>query len=129
MSKSSYDPKNDALMPRLFRKFDPSKSTVISSKRKGMQSVFSNASQFDNNRVYKKGEGYGSQGTYMCINPLRSMIKNRDYAQKRRSLGPGDTEKALLKLEESYLESNAKGKRADFARLNEASLIEEPNSH
>jgi len=25
---SSYDPKSDPLMPRLFRKFDPSKSTI-----------------------------------------------------------------------------------------------------
>ena len=28
MKHSSYDPKSDPLMPRLFRKFDPSKSTI-----------------------------------------------------------------------------------------------------
>ena len=28
MKNSSYDPKADPLMPRLFRKFDPSKSTI-----------------------------------------------------------------------------------------------------
>ena len=28
IKKSSYDPKSDPLMPRLFRKFDPTKSTI-----------------------------------------------------------------------------------------------------
>lgn len=109
MNNKRYDPKSDPLMPRLFRKFDPSKSTVLTmSRARDQMSIFSNASQFDNNKVYKKGEGHGSQRTYLCINPLRSMIKNREYALKRKSLGPGETEHALFKLEESYLESNAK---------------------
>lgn len=50
------------------------------------------------------------------------MIKNRDYAIKRRSLGPGETERALYKLEESYLESNAKHHKLNITRLNDASL-------
>ena len=29
IKQSTYDPKSDPLMPRLFRKFDPTKSTVL----------------------------------------------------------------------------------------------------
>lgn len=109
MAKKKYNPKNDPLMPRLFRKNDPSKSTILTMSRgRDQMSVFTNTSQYDNNKVYQKGQGYGSQRTYLCINPLRSMIKNREYAIKRKSLGPGETERALFKLEESYLETNAK---------------------
>lgn len=58
IKQGKYDPKNDPLMPRLFRKFDASKSTIISSKR-GRFSEKS-FSQFDNNKIYKSGQGYGS---------------------------------------------------------------------
>lgn len=61
MAQKKYDPKQDKLMPRLFRKFDPAKSTVLSmSRAKDQISVFSNASQYDNNKIYRKGEGFGS---------------------------------------------------------------------
>ena len=34
IKQSTYDPKSDPLMPRLFRKFDPTKSTVMQSRRR-----------------------------------------------------------------------------------------------
>ena len=34
MKNSNYDPKADPLMPRLFRKFDSSKSTITQMKNK-----------------------------------------------------------------------------------------------
>jgi hypothetical protein len=40
--------------------------------------------------------GYGSQRTYLCINPYRAMSKNREFAQYMRSLGNDETERALL---------------------------------
>jgi len=59
MKSSKYDPKSDPLMPRLFRKFDPKKSSIIQAKRMG--SAFqSNISKFENGQVYKSGGGYGS---------------------------------------------------------------------
>ena len=102
MKNSRYDPKNDPLMGRLFRKYDPTKSTILMSKSHGM-SKLSQASQFENHKVYKSGKGYGSTNTYLCINPLKSMIKNREFAIKKRSMGYNDTEKALERLEESFL--------------------------
>ena len=78
MKSSKYDPKSDPLMPRLFRKFDPKKSTIIQAKRMG--SAFnSQISKFDNGQKYKAGGGYGSQRTYLCINPYRSLAKNPAY--------------------------------------------------
>ena len=60
MSQSRYDPKSDPLMPRLFRKYDPSKSSIMQSKkRNGMMSTRS-VSQYDNSKMYKVGQGYGS---------------------------------------------------------------------
>jgi len=35
---------------------------------------------------------------------MRSMIKNREYASKKRSLGENETEKALFLLEDSYMD-------------------------
>ncbi len=32
MKQAKYDPKADPLMPRLFRKFDPTKSQIIMAK-------------------------------------------------------------------------------------------------
>lgn len=58
--------------------------------------------KFDNSKMYKPGQGYGSQRTYLCINPYRQMAKNREFAQQMRSLGHNDTEKALYQLEENY---------------------------
>ena len=93
-------------MPRLFRKFDASKSTIISSKR-GRFSEKS-FSQFDNNKIYKSGHGHGSQNTYLCINPLKSMIKNQEFALKKRSVNQKETLKALANLEDTYLVQNGK---------------------
>ena len=55
------------------------------------------------------------------------MIKNREYALKKRSIAPGETDKVLNKLEESYLESNGNkfGIKPEFAfqqKLNEQSI-------
>lgn len=105
MKNSKYDPKKDPLMGRLFRKYDPTKSTILMSKSHGM-SKLSNVSQFENGKIYGKGRGHGSTATYLCINPLRSMIKNREFALKKRSMGFNDTEKALERLEESFLQSS-----------------------
>ena len=43
ISNSRYDPKNDPLMGRLFRRYDPHKSTIIQAKRQrgGMTHSFS----------------------------------------------------------------------------------------
>jgi hypothetical protein len=62
IKQSSYDPKSDPLMPRLFRKFDPSKSSIISSKMNKKQSIAISESigKFDNTKTYKSGQGYGS---------------------------------------------------------------------
>jgi hypothetical protein len=91
-------------MPRLFRKFDPSKSSIISSKHNKKQSIQMSESvgKFDNSKTYKTGQGYGSQRTYLCINPYRQMSKNREFANQMRSLGHNDTDKALFQLEENY---------------------------
>jgi hypothetical protein len=78
IKKSGYDPKQDPLMPRLFRKYDPSKSTIITKKRRSVQD--DSMQKFDNSKMYKPGQGYGSQRTYLCINPYRQMSKNKDYA-------------------------------------------------
>ena len=57
IKKSSYDPKSDPLMPRLFRKFDPSKSSIISSKhrRKNSMQVSESVKKYDNGKLYKPG--------------------------------------------------------------------------
>jgi hypothetical protein len=60
-------------------------------------SIFSE--KFSNNKSYKAGEGYGSQRTYLCINPLRSMSKNRELFHKVRGLSTEETERAMLKLD------------------------------
>lgn len=78
-------------MPRLFRKFDPAKSTLNVSKKYNKGSYMKNSmghsmshsvSKWDNHASYRKGEGYGSQRTYLCINPLR---KNREYAAQLKT--------------------------------------------
>jgi hypothetical protein len=96
MRNNSYDPKSDPLMPRLFRKFDNTKSKIIMDKL-NQGSIFSE--KFSNNKSYKAGEGYGSQRTYLCINPLRSMSKNRELFHKVRGLSTEETERAMLKLD------------------------------
>ena len=96
-------------MPRLFRKFDPNKSTVLQSKRNERSFGLSKSlSKFDNGRVYQSGEGYGSQRTYLCINPLRSMSKNKDFATQMRSLAHDETERALFMMEDSYQSTGPK---------------------
>ena len=61
MKNSSYDPKADPLMPRLFRKFDASKSTILSSKRNSYSlRGFDSKERFDNSKMYKPKEGVGS---------------------------------------------------------------------
>ena len=95
IKKSSYDPKADPLMPRLFRKYDPKKSTVLSVKNR--KNSMNSIGKFDNLKTYKAGQGYGSQRTYLCINPYRSMSKNKDFAKQMqmKSLSHADTDKAL----------------------------------
>lgn len=105
IKQSSYDPKSDPLMPRLFRKFDPSKSSIVSSyhaRKQSMGQLSESVGKFDNSKLYKPGQGYGSQRTYLCINPYRQMSKNRDFAKQMRSLGHNETDKALYQLEENY---------------------------
>lgn len=58
MKNSTYDPKADPLMPRLFRKFDSSKSTILSNRRTFQ--TMSSKERFDNSKSYGPGEGYGS---------------------------------------------------------------------
>jgi len=90
-------------MPRLFRKFDPNKSTIMQSKRNERSFGLSKSlSKFDNQKIYKSGDGYGSQRTYLCINPLRSMSKNKEFATQMRSLAHDETERALFMMEDSY---------------------------
>ena len=52
------------------------------------------------------------------------MVKNREYALKKKSIAPGETDKALNKLEESYLENNGNKfqHKMDFGKLNEQSV-------
>ena len=82
---SKYDPKADPLMPRLFRKFDSSKSTILASqkaKRRGSTlRPIASMQRFDNSKSYMSGSGAGSSRTYLCINPLRNFTKNRDLAR------------------------------------------------
>ena len=52
---------------------------------------------------------------------MRSMIKNKDYAVKKRSIGENETEKALFLLEDSYMDKSG---RANNGPLNDSSKIE-----
>ena len=105
MKNSNYDPKADPLMPRLFRKFDPSKSDIIMGRRalRGGSSITTlrNKEKFNNLKTYAAGKGYGSKGTYLCINPYRQMSKNKELASHMRSLANDDTERALLYFEDN----------------------------
>ena len=54
------------------------------------------------------------------------MIKNREYAQKKRSLGENETEKALFLLEDSYMDKQQLTSPKDAVQkdnLNEASKM------
>ena len=113
-------------MPRLFRKFDPAKSTIINAKkRKGSLSEFP-IQKFDNSRVYRSGMGHGSERTYLCINPYRSMAKNKQLASQMKSLEHDETEKALHNLEENFLKQNSmnSSNKAAKYQLNEPSINE-----
>jgi hypothetical protein len=102
MKNSKYDPKSDPLMPRLFRKYDSTKSTIIMAKKKGSLASLRSLQRFDNSKQYSAGSGHGSKRTYLCINPLRSMSKNRGLALQMRSVSNDETERALLHLEDNY---------------------------
>jgi hypothetical protein len=65
-------------MGRLFRKYDSSKSTIITKKHWKKQSEME---KFDNSKMYRSGKGHGSASTYLCINPIKSLSKNREFAQ------------------------------------------------
>ena len=52
--------------------------------------------KFDNQKSYGPSNGFGSQRTYLCINPYRAMSKNRALANQMRSLANDETEKALI---------------------------------
>lgn len=110
LKKSKYDPRTDPLMPRLFRKVDASKSTITTHKRKGSHMI--SMEKFDNSKIYSKGAGHGSQRTYLCINPLRSIGKNREYAKRMQSVKHNETEKALRSLEAGYTSSQFAGTKA-----------------
>lgn len=87
-------------MPRLFRKFDPTKSTILQSKKRFFSGNNSKSqiSKFDNNKSYMSGEGYGSQRTYLCIKSLR---QRRESAEKKRlSIGKNEVEAAFTNLED-----------------------------
>ena len=74
-----YNPKKDPLMGRLFRKFDSKKSVMVQSaiaRRRGQSSILE-ASKFENHVRYKSGTGHGSTRTYLMINPLKMMSKNK----------------------------------------------------
>ncbi len=72
MKNARYDPKADPLMPRLFRKFDPTRSTIIMAKKRGGSLAnLSSFKRFDNSKQYSTGSGHGSRATYLMINPLR----------------------------------------------------------
>lgn len=82
LKTSKYDPKSDPLMPRLFRKFDPTKSQVIMSKaRKGSLTGIKSVQKFDNSKMYSAGSGAGSQRTYLMMNPKRRFDKNPELAR------------------------------------------------
>ena len=102
MKKSVYDPRKDPLMPRLFRKFDPAKSTILQEKRRRTSMhPFDSKERFENSKMYPSKMGYGSQRTYLCINPYRQ-CKNKDLARELRSIGNEEAEKALINLEDKY---------------------------
>lgn len=102
MKASKYDPKSDPLMPRLFRKFDSTKSTILMAKKKGSMASLAMAEKYDNSKMYSAGSGHGSQRTYLMINPLKMMSKNRELAHQKRSVTNEETERALLHLEDNY---------------------------
>ena len=60
--------------------------------------------------MYRPGGGYGSKGTYLCINPYRSMTKNPAYRSQMHSLSNDETDHALLELEENYINAAGKNK-------------------
>jgi hypothetical protein len=60
--------------------------------------------------MYKPGGGFGSQRTYLCINPYRSMSKNPLYRSQMQSLSNDETDQALLELEENYINATGKNK-------------------
>lgn len=133
MKNSAYDPKADPLMPRLFRKFDASKSTIL-SQRRTFQSM-SSKERFDNSKSYQAGQGYGSQRTYLCINPYRAMSKNKQLAHQMRSLANDETERALIQLEDNYNSATGKNyglpsgnyKSLDIHNLNQPSIQQMPD--
>ena len=49
IKNSKYDPKKDPLMGRLFRKYDQSKSTIITKKHWKQHSMME---KFDNSKIY-----------------------------------------------------------------------------
>lgn len=134
MKNSTYDPKADPLMPRLFRKFDSSKSTILSHRRTFQ--TLSSKERFDNSKSYGPGEGYGSQRTYLCINPYRAMSKNKQLAHKMRSLANDETERALIQLEDNYNSATGKNfglpsgnfKSLNLHNLNEPSIQQVPDA-
>ena len=67
-------------MQRMWRKFDSSKSMITQSakaKRRGQSSFMIEPSKYENHVKYKSGTGHGSQRTYLMINPLKMMSKNK----------------------------------------------------
>ena len=59
-------------MPRLFRKFDPTKSQIIMAKqRKGSLINVGSVQKFDNSKMYSAGGGARGKGTFLMMNPKR----------------------------------------------------------
>ena len=86
--------------------------------------------KFDNMKSYQPGQGFGSQRTYLCINPYRAMSKNRALANQMRFLANDETEKALIQLEDNYNSATGKNfslpsgnyQSLDFNNLNQPSI-------
>ena len=80
-------------MPRLFRKFDPTKSQIIMSKaRKGSLTNIGSVQKFENSKMYSAGSGAGSERTYLMMDPTRRFDKNPLLAKKSRAITNNDTE-------------------------------------
>ena len=90
----------------------------------------SSKERFDNSKSYAAGHGYGSQRTYLCINPYRQMSKNQHLAHQMRSLANDATERALIQLEDNYNSATGKNfglpsgnyKSIDINNLNQPSI-------
>lgn len=66
------------------------------------------SSKYENHVRYKSGTGHGSQRTYLMINPLKMMSKNKVLASQMRSVSNTEAEHALIQLEDSFQQASGR---------------------